>query len=84
MLTDHLRVGQVEVVHDADEVLQRLGQSRIERLLLGHGGDGPAVVVVSRIQSVMPWQREDHLLNGVVEGLGGSTLRTVARRTHFI
>ena len=45
----HLRIGQVEVVHQLDILLDRFDlQARIERLLLADGGDRLALVVVRR------------------------------------
>ncbi len=38
--TYFLGFGEVEVVHDVHELLERLGQAWIELLLLVHGGDG--------------------------------------------
>lgn len=48
-LTEHLGIRQTEVVHNFDELLQRLGQSGIKGLLLGHGRDRSAVVIVRRV-----------------------------------
>jgi len=69
-LTDHGGVGQIEVVHNIDKLLHRLGQSGIESSLLGHAGDGSAVVIMRRIQPVISWQRKDLLVHGLVEGRG--------------
>ena len=46
----HLRVGQIQVVHQRDIFVDRLHlKARIERLLLADGGDGVALVVVRGI-----------------------------------
>ncbi len=45
----HLRIGQVELAHQLDVLVDRLDlQARIECLLLADGGDRLALVVVSR------------------------------------
>jgi hypothetical protein len=60
-------VGQVEVVHDLDELLARLCQSRIEGFFLCDRGHELTLVVVGGIHPEVVVQAEDVVPHRVVE-----------------
>ena len=73
-LVDLLGVGQVETLHDLDELLHVLGQPGVELLLLRHGGVHHSLVVMRRVESEGVWQRQDLVPDTPVQSAGAASL----------
>lgn len=60
MITDHFGIGQIQVIHDSNEFVETLGQSRIVLEFFGDGGDHSSVVIVRRVKLEVFRQLEYH------------------------
>ena len=63
-------VGQAQVVHDVNELIPGLRQTRIEKLLFADGRNRLSSVVVRRVDPVVIGQAEDLLPDRVEEDRG--------------
>lgn len=62
---DEFRVGEVKVIHDLDEFLQRspATQSRVSLALLRYGTQVPVFIIMCRADDRFVGQREDFLMD---------------------
>jgi hypothetical protein len=70
------RVRKAEVGHDVHELLLGLGQAGVVHLLLKHGGDCAALVVVCGVDQAVVGQRENLGVHVLIEQTRVSTLQS--------
>mmetsp|Transcript_122823 Transcript_122823/g.352764 ORF Transcript_122823/g.352764 Transcript_122823/m.352764 type:complete len:208 (+) Transcript_122823:196-819(+) len=80
-LVDFLRVRQLQVGHELDELVAILGQSRVEALLFIHSGGVALLVVVARVHDGVARQAEDLRVHRVVKLAGVALLEVRAAAT---
>ena len=73
-LVNLLGIGQVETLHDLDELLQTLGQPGVVLLLLAHRGGHHTLVVMGGVQGGGVRQGEDLVPDTPVQGAGAASL----------
>ena len=54
-----MRLWQVQVLHDLDELFTAEGEPRVQSPLLLHGGHCEPMVIMSRVDQTVSWKRED-------------------------